>query len=83
MVGSAANEWISILSGVLPGSVLGPLLFIIYTIEMIELIENRFFTYADGSTLLAVVRNPADRPAVAASLTGTFLGIRGGAITGA
>ena len=47
---------------------LGPLLFIIYTSEMFEMVENRLFAYADDSTLLAVVRKPADRPAVAASL---------------
>ena len=35
---------------------------------MFELVENIFFTYADDSTLLAVVRKPADRPAVAACL---------------
>ena len=50
------------------GSVLGPLLFILYTSEMFELVENRLFAYADDSTLLAVVRKPADRPIVAASL---------------
>ena len=35
---------------------------------MFELVENRLYAYADDSTLLAVVRMPADRPAVAASL---------------
>ena len=66
------------------GSVLGPLLFILYTSEMFELVENRLFAYADDSTLLAVVRKPGDRPAVAASpLTETWLGFRSGAITGA
>ena len=62
---------------------LGPLLFIIYKSEMFELVENRLFAYADDSTLLAVVRKPADRPAVVASLTGTWLGFRNGAITDA
>ena len=47
---------------------LGPLLFIIYTTKLFELVENRLFANADDSTLLAVVRNPAERPAVAASL---------------
>ena len=46
----------------------GPLLFILYTSEMFELVENRLYAYADDSTLLAVVRKTADRPAVAASL---------------
>ena len=50
------------------GSVLGPLLFILYTSEIFELMENSLNTYADDSTFVAVVRKPADRPAVAASL---------------
>ena len=44
--------------------------------------------YADDSTLLAVVRRLADKPDVAAPLTGTWLGFRidiyrSGTITGA
>ena len=48
--------------------VLGSLLFILYTSEMFELMENRLYAYVDDSTLLADVRKPADTPAVAASL---------------
>ena len=33
-----------------------------------ELMENKLYEYADDSTLLAVVRKPADKPAVATSL---------------
>ena len=66
------------------GSVLGPLLFILYAIEMFELVENRLYAYADDSKLLVVVRKPADRSAVAASLLpGTWLGFKSYAITGA
>ena len=46
----------------------GSLLFILYTSEMFELVENRLYSYADDSTLLAVVCNTADRLAAAASL---------------
>ena len=42
-------------------------LFIQYTIEMFDLVEKRLFAYADDSALLAVVRKPVDRPAVADS----------------
>ena len=65
MVDGAASEWIPIVSGVPQGSVLGPLLCIIYNSNMFELVENRLFAYADDSTLLAVVRKLADKPAVA------------------
>ena len=68
VVDGATSEWIILVSGVPQGSVLGPLLFIPYTSEMFELVENRLHACSDDSTLLAVVRKPADRPAVAASL---------------
>ena len=68
MVDGATSEWIPTISAVPQGSVLDPLLFILYTSEMYELVENRLSAIADDSTLLAVVRKPEDRPAVAASL---------------
>ena len=52
VVDGATIEWILIASGVSQGSVLGPLLFILYTSEMFELVENRLYAYADDSTLL-------------------------------
>ena len=70
VVDGATSECIPIVSGVPQGSALGPLLFILYTSEMFELVENRLYAYADDSTLLAVIGNSADRPAIAASLNG-------------
>ena len=83
LVDDAASEWITIISGMPQWSVLSPLLFILYTSEMFQLVDDRLFAYADDSTLLAVIRKSADRPAVAASLnlTRTWLGFRSGAIT--
>ena len=68
MVYDATSEWFPIVSGVLRGSVLRPLLLILYISEMFDLVENRLYAYADDPTLLAVVCKPANRPAVAASL---------------
>ena len=82
MVEGYTSELIAIVFGLQQGSELDPLLFILYTSEMFELVGNRLYAYADDSLLLAVVCKPADRPAVAASLTGTWLGFRSGAITG-
>ena len=76
VVDGAAIQWIPIISCVPQGSVLDPFLFILYTSEMFELVENRLFAYADDSTLLAVVREPADRPAVVASLNGDLVRIQ-------
>ena len=57
------------------GSVLCPLLVILYPSEMFELDVNRLIAYADDSTLLTV-RKPADRPAVTASLNRYFAKIQ-------
>ena len=76
VVDGAASKWIPTISGVAQGSVLGPLLFILYTSKMFELVENRPFSNADDSTLLAVVRTSADRPAVAASLNRDYASIQ-------
>ena len=68
VVDVATSEWIPIVSGVPQESGLDPLLFILHTSEMFEQVDNRLYAYADDSTLMAVVRKPADRPTVAASL---------------
>ena len=81
MVDGATSEWIPIVSGVPRGSVLGLLLFILYTSEIFELVENRLYAYADDFTLLAVARKPAGRPSVVASPV-TWLLFRSGAIPG-
>ena len=78
MVESAASKWIPIISDVPKGNVLGPLLFILYTSEMFELVKNRLFANANDYTQMGVVRKPA-----VPLLTGTWLGFRSGAITGA
>ena len=83
VVDDATSERIPIVSGVPQGSVLGPLLFILCTNEMFELVENRLYAYYADSTLVAVVHKSADRPAVAASLNWDWLGFRSGAINGA
>ena len=50
------------------GSVLGPLLFLLYISELFSIFENKLIGYADDSTLMAVVLSPGVRVAVAESL---------------
>ena len=50
------------------GSVLGPLLFLMYTSELFSILENKLIGYADDSTLMAVVPSSGVRVAVAESL---------------
>ena len=76
IVDGATNEWFPIISGVPQLSLLGPRLSILHTLEMFELVEKWLYAYADDATLLVVLRKPADRPAVAASLNRDLTKIR-------
>ena len=50
---------VNVVSGVLQGSVLGLLLFLLYTSELFSILENKLIGYADDSILMAVLPSPA------------------------
>ena len=62
------GDWRRVISGVPQGSVLGPLLFILFTQDMWVGLENQLIAYADDATLLAVIPSPAQRRMVSESL---------------
>ena len=68
MVDGCRSKLVNVVSGVPQGCVLGPLLFLLYTSELFSILENKLLGYADDSTLMAVVRSPGVRVAVAESL---------------
>ena len=49
-------------------SLFGPELFLLYTAELISIVENELYGYADDSTLVAVVPSPGERVAVSESM---------------
>ena len=59
---------IDVVSGVPQGSVLSPLLFLLYIADHPGLLQNVLVGYADDSTLLCRIPHPCDRASVAASL---------------
>ena len=59
---------IDVVSGVPQGSVLGPLLFLLYIADLPRLLQNELVGYADDSTLLCRIPHPRDRSSVAPSL---------------
>ena len=68
MVDGCRSKLVNVVSGVPQGSVLGPLLFLLYTLELFSILENKLISYADDSTLMAIVPSPGVRVAVVESL---------------
>ena len=68
MVDGCRSKLVNVVSGVPHGSVLGPLLFLLYTSELFSILENKLIGYADDSTLMAAVPSPGIRVAVTESL---------------
>ena len=69
MVDGCRSKLVNVMAGVPQGSVLGPLLFILYTSELFSIVENKLIGYVDDSTLIAVVPSPGLRVAVTESLS--------------
>ena len=63
MVYGCRSKLVNVVPGVPQGSVLGPLSFLQYTSELFSILENKLISYADDSTLMAVVPSPAVRVA--------------------
>ena len=68
LVDGCRSKMVNIVSGGQQGSVLGPLLFLLYISELFFKLENKLIGYADDSTLMAVVPSPGARVTVAESL---------------
>jgi ribonuclease P/MRP protein subunit RPP40 len=59
MLGSS-SRWIKVESGVSQGSVLGPLLFLIYINDIEEVVVSKILNFADDTKLYGVVANQQD-----------------------
>ena len=58
LVDGCCSKLVNVVSAVPQGSVLGPLLYLLYTLELFSIPENKLIGYADDSTLMAVVPSP-------------------------
>ena len=56
------------MSGVSQNSVTGPLLFLLNTLELFSIVENKLISYADDSTLMAVEPSQGVRVTIAETL---------------
>ena len=68
MVDGCRSKLVNVVSEEPQGSVLGPLLFLLYTSELFSILENKLIGYEDDSTLMAVVPSLGVKVAVAESL---------------
>ena len=57
MLDGCQSKLVNIVSGVQHSSVLGPLLFFLYTSVPFSILENKLIGYADDSTLMAIPRS--------------------------
>ena len=58
VINGQSSVWNEILAGVPKGSVLGPLLFLVYINDIPENLQTDCFLYADDTSLLEIVENP-------------------------
>jgi ribonuclease P/MRP protein subunit RPP40 len=61
ILGESKSEWRDVLSGVPQGSVLGPLLFLVFINDMPDLVNHFCKLFADDTKLIAVIRDPTDK----------------------
>ena len=60
VINGRSSDWIIIEAGVLQGSILGQLLFLIYINEIIYDIKSDIYLYADDTILMRVVADPLE-----------------------
>ena len=54
------SQWVNVTSGVPQGSVLGPLLFILYVNDITDGLQSTLEMFADGSKLYRIIETPSD-----------------------
>ena len=67
MVDGCRSKLINVVSGVLQGSDLGPLLFLWYTLGIFSILKNELIGDSDDSAFLSVVPSPGVRAMAAGS----------------
>ena len=60
-VDGGVSVWSDVVSGAPLGSVLGSILFVLYTSDLSHVVDSQVYCYADDTTLVAPVQRPSQR----------------------
>jgi hypothetical protein len=61
VIGENASKWLNVSSGVPQGSVLGPLMFVIYINDLVDGLKNNCKLYADDTKIISIIKGPEDQ----------------------
>ena len=60
MVRREYSEWFDVINGVLQGSVLGPILFLIYVNDIPDTVSSNVKMFADDTKIFKTLKNKSD-----------------------
>ena len=61
VLNGSKSEWVSVLSGVTQGSVIGPLLFTLYVIEIPDLVHCNIKMFADDTKMCIAIKSQVEQ----------------------